>query len=276
MSGGPKPPSDDVTLTADEIASEAARLVEAADTRRTTDLPSLAHPALTIEDGYAIQAAAVDLRVQGGDRVIGWKLGLTSRAKQEAMGLDAPAVGVVLASTLEPTETPIDLGRYIHPRVEPEIVFRMGDRLAGPGVGIPDVLAATEAIGCGFEVIDSRFEDFKFGMADVIGDNTSAAGLVLGPTWVPARSVPDLALVGMVLDVGGDQVATAAGAAILGHPAGAVAWLANWLGERGQAIEPGGLVLSGGMTDAVPLAPGRTVTATFGRLGSVVVQVGTG
>jgi 2-oxo-3-hexenedioate decarboxylase len=262
-----------ITLSPEEIEAEARRLVAAAAAHRTTRLPSATHPELTIEDGYAIQGAAVAQRVESGDRVIGAKLGLTSRAKQEAMGLDEVAVGMVLASTVETPDAPIDLRRYIHPRAEPEIVFRMGERLAGPGVGPTEVLAAAAGIGCGFELIDSRFEDFRFGMADVIADNTSAAGLVLGSDWVAPESIPDLADVEMVLYVNGERADAATGAAILGHPAIAVAELADWLGARGRAIEPGWLVWSGAMTAPVPLTPGLTVAATFGGIGSAVVTV---
>lgn len=254
----------DIDRLADELLDRAVARVDGGPL--TDDTP------FDIGDGYAIQAALVAKQVAAGDRVIGAKLGLTSKAKQKTMGIDEPAYGVVLASTLLPSEEAVDLGRFIHPRVEPEIVFRMGASLAGPGVGIPDVLAATESIGCGFEVIDSRYANFKFTLPDVVADNTSAAGVVLGPTWVAPSSIPDLALVGVLLEADGVQVATAAGAAILGHPAGAVAVLANWLGARGLALEPGWLVMSGGMTDAVPLAAGHSVTATFAYLGSLTVR----
>lgn len=261
-----------VTLTADEIASLACGLVAAADAGRTTAPPTRLHPSLTLADAYAIQDAGVVQRVERGDRVVGAKLGLTSRAKQEAMGIDEVAVGTVLASTLESAETPIDLGRFVHPRVEPEIVFRIGAELAGPGIGIPEALAATALVGCGFEVIDSRFDDFRFTLADAVADNTSAAAVVLGSTWVTPAEAADLARTEVRLEVDEEKIATATGAAILGHPAAAVAALANWLGERGRAIEPGWLVLSGAITDAVPLTAGRRFVASFGRLGLVSVN----
>jgi 2-oxo-3-hexenedioate decarboxylase len=261
-----------MTLTPEEVSSEASRLLAAADAARTTALPSLLYPALTIGEGYAIQDEGVIQRVERGDRVIGAKLGLTSRAKQEAMGIDEVAVGTVLAGTLEAADGEIGLGAYIHPRVEPEIVFRMKTALAGPGVGVSEALAATAAVGCGFEVIDSRFDDFRFTLADAVADNTSAAGVVLGSTWVAPYEVADLSRTEVLLEADGEEIAAATGAAVLGHPAAAVAALANWLGQRGRMIEPGWLVLSGGITDAAPLVPGRRFVASFGRLGSVSVH----
>lgn len=239
---------------------------------RTAIGPLTAHTPMTNEDGYAVQAAHVAQKVAAGDKVIGAKLGLTSKAKQKTMKVDEPCYGVLMASGLLPAEEPLRLNTLIHPRVEPEIVFRIGERLAGPGITSAAVLDATEAIGCGMEIIDSRFADFKFTLPDVVADNTSAARFILGPRWVDPKDIPDLSLVGVVLEADGQPVTTAAGAAILGHPAEAVALLANWLGARGKAIEAGWIVFSGGMTDAVPLTPGRHVNATFGRLGRITIR----
>jgi 2-oxo-3-hexenedioate decarboxylase len=227
---------------------------------------------VTIDDGYAIQDEVVAMKVAAGDRVIGAKLGLTSKAKQIAMNVNEPGYGQVLASTLLPLEEPLRVADLIHPRAEPEIVFSMGRSIAGPGVTARDVLEATDAVGCGLEIIDSRFAAFKFTLADVVADNTSAAKFVLGGTWVSPRDIPDLSLIGCVLDVNGENVATASGAAVMGHPAESVALLANWLGRRGRRIEAGWLVLSGGLTNAVPLSPGTYVEASFGRVGHVSLR----
>jgi 2-oxo-3-hexenedioate decarboxylase len=225
---------------------------------------------LTLEDAYAIQSTLVARKVAIGERIVGAKLGLTSRAKQEAMGVHEPVYASLTDRMLLPAEAPLRLAELIHPRVEPEVVFVMGDDLAGPGVTAPDALEATAGVCCGLEIIDSRYADFRFTLPDVVADNASAARFVLGPV----RAAPDfdLSLVGCVLEADGAPADTAAGAAVLGHPAEAVALLANELGRRGTKIEAGWIVLSGGLTDAIKLEPGSSVEATFARLGRVGVR----
>lgn len=244
----------------------------AAERDRTELQPFSATAGFDEEQAYAYQDELIGRKLAAGDIVIGAKLGLTSKAKQKTMNVDTPCFGQLLASTLLPAEEPVVLSELIHPRVEPEIVFHLREPLAGPGVTAHHVLAATEAIGCGLEVIDSRYAAFKFTLADVVADNTSAARFVLGARRVAPADIPDLSLVGCVIEKDGDIVYTAAGAAVLGNPADAVALLANWLGRRGKRLEPGWVVLSGGMTDAVPLTAGSCITADFGRLGSVRVR----
>ncbi|MGE0881009.1 MAG: 2-keto-4-pentenoate hydratase [Acidimicrobiia bacterium] len=254
------------------VISQCADVVQnAVRTRTAIARLTEAHPELTLEDGYAIQDEVTRRRLHAGERIIGAKLGLTSKAKQVQMKVAEPAYGYLFSTGLHPMNEPLDVASLIHPRVEPEIVFLMGERLAGPGVTPADVIAATKAICCGLEVIDSRYADFSFTGADVVADNTSEARVVLGPSFVSPVGL-DLGLIGLLLEVDGDQVATASGAATMGHPADAVALLANWLGTRGKAIEAGWLVFSGGLTAAVPLNAGSHVTATFGHLGAVTVR----
>ena len=255
-----------------DLVSEAAVTLAAATVDRVA-IPRLtaSYPDLSMEVAYAIQAEGCARRVMSGERVIGAKLGLTARAKQEQMNVAEPVYGRLLSGGLQPAGDPVAVVELIHPRVEPEIVFVMQEGLRGPGVTAAEVLGATRAVCCGLEIIDSRYADFSFTAADVVADNTSAARVVLGPTMVSPDGL-DLALVGLLLEVDGSTVATAAGAATMGHPAEAVAMLANWLGARGEAILPGWIVFSGGLTAAVPLAAGTTVTATFGHLGSVSVR----
>ena len=249
----------------------AARLEKAVRDRTAIGPITTEHPTLTLDHAYDVQTLVAQHRVANGERVIGAKLGLTSRAKQVQMNVDQPVYGQLLSGGIHASDDPVVLANYIHPRVEPEIVFVIGDELRGPGVTAGDVIAATRAVCCGLEIIDSRYADFKFTMTDVVADNTSAAGIVMGPTYVSAADL-DLSLIGVLLEVDGQLVATAAGAATMGHPADAVAMLANWLGERGRVIEAGWVVFSGGLTNAVPLAPGTHVRATFGHLGSVGVR----
>ncbi|MCU4183966.1 fumarylacetoacetate hydrolase family protein [Acidiferrimicrobium sp. IK] len=256
----------------EDLVGACADILDAAVARRAA-IPRLseAYPELTVEDAYRVQDERTRRRADRGDPVIGVKLGLTSRAKQSQMQLDQPVYGRIFASTVHPAETPVRTGTLIHPRVEPEIVFVMGERLEGPGVTAADVMAATEGICCGLEILDSRFADFSFAAPDVIADNTSEAGVVLGPRVLDPSSL-DLRLLGLILEQDGDPSMTAAGAACLGHPAEAVALLANWLAGRSEAVEAGWLVFSGGLTPSVPLEPGHSVAATFAHLGSVSVR----
>jgi 2-oxo-3-hexenedioate decarboxylase len=227
-------------------------------------------PDLTIEDAYLIQDKILERKLADGEQIVGAKLGLTSRAKQESMGVHEPIYAWLTDRMLSPLEAPLALDELIHPRAEPEIVFVLERDLAGPGVSAQVVLDATTAVCCGMEIIDSRYADFRFTLPDVVADNASSARFVLGPRRVAPDF--DLSLEGCLLEVHGDLVATAAGAAVLGHPAEAVALLANALGARGRKLEAGWIVLSGGLTDAQPVTRGRNIAATFARLGSVGVR----
>jgi 2-oxo-3-hexenedioate decarboxylase len=218
---------------------------------------------------YRVQNALVRRRLARGERLVGGKLGLTSRAKQIAMGVDEPLYGFVTSGMAHPDGARLDLKEYIHPRVEPEIAFVLADPLEGPGVTTDDVLAATRFVCPALDVIDSRYEGFSFKHLDAIADNASSAAFALGNDY--SAPTADLALAGCVLEVDGKVVDSAAGAAVMGHPAAAVAFMANELGAAGEYLQPGWVVLSGGLTAPVPLTPGRTVTATIAGLGSVTL-----
>jgi 2-oxo-3-hexenedioate decarboxylase len=246
-------------------------LLDAEERREAVDPITDVAGSLTLDEAYALQDELIARKVAAGQRIVGAKLGLTSHAKQAAMGVHEPVYGWLTDAMALGTEEPLRNGKLIHPRVEPEIVFVLGEDLAGPGAGVPDVLAATAAVCCGLEVIDSRYRDFRFTLPDVVADNTSAARFVLGGS--PVAPDFDLSLVGCVLESDGRPVATATGAAALGHPAAAVALLANALGSRGRRLERGWIVLSGGLTDAVAVGPGSNVEASFARLGRVGVRV---
>jgi 2-oxo-3-hexenedioate decarboxylase len=242
-----------------------------AEARREAVAPVTdADPELTLDDAYRIQDELLARRIARGEQLVGAKLGLTSRAKQASMGVYQPIYGWLTDRMVVPLEAPLVVGELIHPRAEPEIVFVLGRDLAGPGVTAQAVLDATTSVCCGLEVIDSRYADFRFTLPDVVADNASAARFALGARRVPADF--DLRLEGCVLEVDGDLVATATGAAVLGHPAEAVALLANALALRGRRLEAGWIVLAGGLTDAVPLATGRHVGASFARLGHVGIR----
>lgn len=222
-----------------------------------------------VKTAYEVQNALISLRLKRGERLVGGKLGLTSRAKQIAMGVDKPLYGMVTSGMLRTSGTRLSLKEFIHPRVEPEIAFILGKPLEGPGVTVADVLAASRYLCPALDVIDSRYEGFSFTHVDAIADNASSTAFTLGDDVVEPRG--DLALSGCVLDVDGRIVESAAGAAVMGHPAAAVAFMANQLAEAGGRLEAGWVVLSGGLTAPVPLRPGISVTATISGLGSVTI-----
>lgn len=228
------------------------------------------HPDLDTDTAYRTQRLLVQARLAAGETLVGAKLGLTSRAKQEAMGVHTPLYGMVTSGMLAPYGEPVELASLIHPRVEPEIAFLLGRDVAAPAT-VTSVLAATEAVFAAVDVLDSRYQDFRFGLPDVIADNASAALVLLGSRSRRPADVGDLRLTGCVLRAGGQVVATAAGAAVLGHPAASVAWLANRLAEHGEVLRAGWLVFSGGLTAPVPLTAGLAVTAEFDELGTVEV-----
>jgi 2-oxo-3-hexenedioate decarboxylase len=225
-------------------------------------------PDLDLATAYAIQDEALRLRRERGETVVGVKLGLTSRAKQQRMGVAEPLLAWLTDAMVLPAGAPVP--QLIHPRAEPELVFVMGERLAGPGVTAATALAAVSQVYGGIEIIDSRYRDYRFTLPDVVADNGSSALFGLGPVGLPPSGL-DLSLEAALLEVDGHIVDTATGAAVQGHPAEALALAANSLAARGLALEPGWLVLTGGMTDAVDLRPGGRVAAHFSNLGSVTV-----
>jgi 2-oxo-3-hexenedioate decarboxylase len=246
-----------------DITGLAARLASAVADR--TAIPPLSGelPGLDAAAGYAIQALAREV----AGPLAGWKLGVTSRAKQAQVGLHEPVRGFLASANALDLGAPLRTGELIQPRAEPEIVFLMGRDLSGPAVTAADVLAATAGVATGIEILDSRFLDYRFTMPDVIADNASAGRYLVGAPVSPDGI--DLRLVGVVLEHNGEVTATAAGAASLGHPAAAVAWLARSLAAAGEGLRAGQIVLSGGLTAAVPLRPGDVVVAMIDRLGAV-------
>ncbi|MBE1500436.1 2-oxo-3-hexenedioate decarboxylase [Amycolatopsis lexingtonensis] len=226
-------------------------------------------PDLDVDTAYAIQDEALRQRRARGETLIGVKLGLTSRAKQQRMGIDSPLLAWLTDAMVLPAGVPVP--SLIHPRAEPELVFVLGRRLAGPGVTAATALAAVDRVYGGIEVIDSRYADYRFTLPDAVADNGSSAYFGVGPVGLPPASL-DLSLEAALLEVDGQIVDTATGAAVQGHPAEALALAANSLAARGLALEPGWLVLTGGMTDAVPLRRGSRVAAHFSHLGSITLS----
>lgn len=253
-------------------AQTIRRLAESLDAaaRDRSTIPALAKKSgLDTAAAYQVQDQLVALRTERGARLIGGKLGLTSKAKQRAMGVDEPLYGLITSDMTLQGEGTLPLERFIHPRVEPEVAFVLKDPVTGPNATAADVLAATRYVCAALDVIDSRFEGFSFTHADAIADNGSGAGYALGEELVAPTM--DLALAGCVLEVDGAVADSAAGAAVMGHPATSVAFMANGLARVGRRLEAGWIVLSGGLTAPVAMAPGRTVTATIGGVGSVTL-----
>ncbi|GAB3462971.1 2-keto-4-pentenoate hydratase [Actinophytocola sediminis] len=231
------------------------------------------HPAMGMVDGYAVQRELVSMLLGDGDRVIGYKAGLTSVPMQRQFGVDTPDYGPVLASTVYADGDQVRRAAFIAPKVEAEIVFRLGTGLTGPGVTIEQARAAIAEVMAGLEVVDSRIVDWRIGLADTIADLASNGAVVLGGRAVPYRDV-DPRLIGMVFSRNDEIVATGAGAAALGDPVAVVAWLANTLGGHGVPLEPGQLIMTGALHAAVPMDQGDRFLAEFDRLGSVAIQVG--
>ena len=255
------------------VERAAGELLAAEDGRFDRDPITDEWPDLDVSTAYAIQNETLRRREARGEKLIGVKLGLTSRAKQRRMNVDSPLVAWLTDAMILPAGEPVPQDLLIHPRVEPEIVFVMKNRLAGPGVTAAQALTAVEAVYAGAEVIDSRYRDFRFTLTDVIADNASSGAFILGPVARDPYDI-DLTLEAVLVEVDGKVVDSATGAAVQNHPAEALALAANDLGRRGKSIEPGQIVLTGGMTDALPAGPGSRTAFHFTTLGSIFISGG--
>ena len=258
------------TLTGEAIASLAGRLAAAAAGRRLVEPLTDELPDLTVDEAYRIQDALVGLAIADGARIVGAKLGLTSRAKQVEMHVHEPIGGWLTdRMPLAPGED-LDIASLGQPRVEPEIAFGLKADLAGAGVTGADVLRATDWVAPAIEVLDSRYRDYRFTLPDVVADDASAGRYVVGAPVSP-EGLP-LDLVGVVFEADGALVSTAAGAAVLGHPADAVAWWVRRIAAEGRGLEAGAVVLSGALTGAIRVSPGMAVHVTIDRLGHVALR----
>lgn len=261
-------------MTPEQITAAAAALDQAERDRRQIGLLSLAHPGIDLDDAYRIQAAWMDRKQAQGHRPIGWKIGLTSRAMQQALNIDTPDSGVILESMAFDDGAIISPDRFIQPRVEAEIAFIMKSSLRGPGVTLFDVLDATNYISPALEILDTRIlrSDPQTGkmrtVFDTIADNAANAGIVLGGR--PMRPVEtDLRWLGAIVSRNGAVEETGLAAGVLNHPARGIAWLANRLSAYGGEIAAGQVVLSGSFIRPVECPHGSTIVADFGALGSV-------
>jgi len=257
-------------LTTEQRERVVASLLKSHETKVQGERPSAMFPEIEVADSYAISSMVAERRVAAGRRIIGHKIGLTSKAMQASSKIDEPDYGYIFDDLLIPNGAKVRFEDYCVPRVEPELTFVLKAPLKGPGVGLIDVLRATEYVVPSIEIIDARVTEPRR-IFDTVADNGAAAGLVLGGRPVRPDEV-DLRWVGAIFHRNADIEETGIAAGVLGHPALAIAWLANKLAPFGTALEPGHMMLSGSFTRPVWAAKGDTLHADFGPLGSVSVQ----
>jgi 2-oxo-hept-3-ene-1,7-dioate hydratase len=264
-------------LDDDQVTDAARRLLAAEHDHQPIRQLSLQYPEMTIEDAYRVQRALTATKVAGGRRVQARKIGLTSRAMQQAVSITEPDYGVIFDDMFFDDGGVVPFGRFIRPRVEVELAFILDQPLKGPGVTTLDVLDATRWVTPALEILDARVQmsDPETGhlrtIVDTISDNAADAGIVVGGRAVRPDAV-DLRRVGAVLYVNEAIEETGLAAGVLGHPANGVAWLANKLAPYDEHLPPGQVILAGSFTRPVFVGEGDTVHADFGDLGSVTCR----
>lgn len=246
----------------------AKKLWEAYKTQSTIGPLTQTNQDMTIDDAYQIQLLTVDMALKDGKKIAGKKIGLTSKPMQEMFGINTPDYGHLYDSMVWDEDTPISMSKLHRPKIETEIAFVLAEDLKGPGITLTDVIRATAGVIPCFEIIDSRIANWNIKIQDSISDNASAAGITLG-SYLSEVGAVNLKHVGMVLERNGIIIDTAAGAAVMGHPALSVAWLANKLGEYGVSLKKGEIIISGSLTKAIEVTAGDVFMAVFDGLGSV-------
>ena len=251
--------------TRDELAAD---LAQAERSREPIAPLTVGYPDIDVVDAYEIQLINIRQRVAEGARVVGHKVGLSSKAMQQMMGVDEPDYGHLLDEMQVFEDTPVKAGRYLYPRVEVEVGFILAADLPGAGCTEDDVLAATEALVPSIELIDTRITDWKIALCDTIADNASSAGFVLGSARVSPADV-DVKAIDATLTRNGDVVAEGRSDAVLGNPVTAVAWLARKVESFGVRLKKGDIVLPGSCTRAIDVHAGDKFVADFAGLGAV-------
>ncbi|MDM5196699.1 fumarylacetoacetate hydrolase family protein [Fictibacillus enclensis] len=263
-------PKSETTLKPEIIAVLADQLYQAEANRVPINPLTLEHPDLTPVDAYHIQLAWADRKQAEGAKVAGKKIGLTSKAMQQMLNVNEPDYGHIFDYMVLSDMTAVDTSALLQPKIEAEVAFVLSSELKGPNVHVADVLDATAYVVPSIEIIDSRIKDWKISLPDTIADNGSSARIVLGGKPTPVYGL-DLQLMGMVLEKNGKQISTGSGAAALGHPANAIAWLANKLAEFDISLKPGEIILPGAVAAAVSVEKGDIITAKFSEIGFVSV-----
>ena len=260
-----------MTMSEEVIGKLAKAVDEAARTSESLVMLTAENPEMTLDDAYTIQRASMERRKERGEKIIGMKMGLTSTAKMKQMGVHNPIYGHLTDAMVIGDGETIEFDAYCHPRVEPELAFIIKEDISG-AVDARQALSAVEGVCAALEVIDSRYKDFKFTLIDVVADNASSTGFVLGPVVKPAADL-DLGNLGMVMSINGEVVETGSSAAILEHPARSLAALITMLSERGEGLKAGQVVLAGASTKAVHLKPGDQIQLEVDSLGTVALGV---
>ncbi|MEM2206047.1 MAG: fumarylacetoacetate hydrolase family protein [Sulfolobales archaeon] len=228
------------------------------------------YPDITIEDARKINLNILSERVRRGEKVIGFKVAFTSKAMQQSWGVSRPEWGFLTSGMLVPDGGEVDSKKLIQPRIEPEIAFLLGEDVRGPGISVADILKATKGVLPAIEIVDTRLVG-KRKVEDFIADSSGAAKVVLGGI-ISCVSGLDLRLIGCVVEINGEVVATSAGAAALGNPVNSMVFLANALAEVGEYLRAGQVVITGSLVTAIPVKAGDYVKVSFDRIGSVSVK----
>ncbi|MBL8472631.1 MAG: 2-oxopent-4-enoate hydratase [Rhodocyclaceae bacterium] len=258
-------------MDADKIRHYGDALYDALLSRIPIDPLTDQESDITIEDAYQIQLRMIQRRVDAGEKVVGKKIGVTSKVVQDMLGVDQPDFGQMTSAMVFNEGESIPVSKMIAPRAEAEVAFMLKRDLVGPGVTAADVLRATECVIPCFEIVDSRIKNWKIRIQDTVADNASCGVLTLGGLRKDPRKV-DLALAGMVLEKNGEIISMSCGAAVQGSPVNAVAWLANTLGRLGIALRAGEIILSGSQSPLVPVAAGDNLVCSVGGLGGTSVR----
>lgn len=260
-----------MAMTEQQIEALAEHLenaeLNARDVVKVTDQ----YPQMTFTEALDVQWAIRRRKESRGTRIVGMKMGLTSWAKMAQMGVDKPCYGFLADYFSVPQGGAIDTKALIHPKVEAEIAFVTRDELSGPGCHVGQVLAATDFIVPAVEIIDSRYQNFKFDLVSVIADNSSSSRFVIGGRPLSVDAV-DMRTLGVVMEKNGDVVELGAGAAVLGNPAASVAMLVNMLADRGEVLPAGSFVMTGGITAAVAVQAGDSIVVRYQHLGDVTMK----
>ena len=260
-----------MTLTKERVTELAHQLITAQTS--LVPIPPLTETdeGITVEDAYRVQLAVLEHRLGTGRKVVGKKVGLTSLAMQQMLGVSEPDYGLILDNMLIEDGIEYPANRLIAPRVEPEIAFKLKAGLQGPNVTMEQVLEATDYVFPAIELIDSRIKDWKIKLPDTIADNASSAGVIVGSNRLYLEGV-DLPAEEVVLEKNGEEVGRAKGEAVLGHPAKAVAWVTNKLHDYGISMNAGDIIMPGALTGAATAQAGDTIRATFTNVGSVSIR----
>lgn len=265
-------------LSEAEIQQAASNLYNAEKIRKQIDPVTLTHPNMTMDDAYAVQSAWVSRKIeQDGRKVVGYKIGLTSRAMQRIMNIETPDFGVLLDDMVFENNSKIITSDFTDPQIEVELAFVLKDRLFGDKLTIEDVIAATDYVVPAFELIAARSyrvhpdTGYTRTVCDTISDNAANAGIIMGGKRVKPTEV-DLPWVGAIVKSNDVIEQTGLAAAVLGHPAEGICWIAKRLGPHGIALEPGQILLSGSFTAPIKVKAGDRVTADYGQLGELSVE----